>query len=806
MDSSRGKRFSVGGARTPADAFNAWVQARKSQRSTPQRLALAAQRRAALIQRRHDRYLLRSAARRSTLLENTEEHHQGRPLQYFPKTGKHAYPLSKLRLTRHSPGEIVVPQDVDATEFAELTENLPRAPRDKPKGPPKPKHTRPVVTQLEKKERAARARAEYIKKKQDERRRDVIDFIMAVEVTGFDSDGVNTRLPYVEGWMFPIVIPIGRRNISFKTKRDFLERYVWAPEEDRPTSSHEVTYRVRDNAKQSKRQRMGKASNLEVSANLAPYGAGSQINGPKGSTTQDGWHVYTHQMWFAALFEASYDFTVNSQPAFTLRYNDVSDELIGLFQVVASDPVVTSMAPKAGIMASQSSVGTNTTLVAGDTIEAFFSYIVGGRTCSLCFPDYGITLSHVRSASSGAPVQFSAGCGQLAAAIAELLKSCEYVPSNATPAAMAFLNGNNGEWTNSDDVKKVGARKARVQIRVIKKGARKRTAARKPRATIPRGPALSHCALKYARAIAAPFSPDAFGSCVPVFPSPDSQKVHSLRRAFVFNVGTGGIGGIFIAPCASSQGYNVVGTTPTYAGTTLQLPATLDATVSAGAASTLPFGNADFGTGEAGVRARIVSTGVRIKYVGTQLNMGGSIAGFFDPNHTPVGNNIYDMGDVTNLPYASFESVDRRMNFAIQTAAVSAHDVQFQDRGYCYTPNATLDYSGFKSAAIGAVVVTGEPGNAFELEMITHVEYIGAPASSALTKTHTDARGFEMVQQASGQLASETANNRQSTWSVMTRLLGQAARDLAPHVVRAGVQVARSRLAGPRPMLTIQDF
>lgn len=794
-----GKRSSGRRALGPAAAFNEWAQQRNARRPLPQRLAEAAARQAEITQAKHDKFLLRSLARRSKLLEDTVEHSSGRPVQYFQKTGKYAYPLSRVRLTRHSPGEIVVPEGSDPAEYVELTENRPRATRDKPKKAPQTRvqPNRAPVTPEVKEERRKEARAKYIKRKQDERRKDVIDFITAMEITGFDADGVDVNLPFVEGWMFPIVIPIGTRNISFKTKTAFLSRYVWTAETSdlAPEVRYSQTARMRKQT--SKRGRIGKEA-------MGAWSLNDELNGRNGEETgMDGVNQYGQSV--ADEIGAIYDFTYGASPTFLARIDDAIGTFVARVQISINDPVTTAMDPSAYAIATATSTGVNVShgSTPGGAVDAFYSYLAAGRSSSLHFPDYGIVAGVSFTPSNGVHAQVSAGAAQFAAFMDWLSTFATYIPSGASPASIAFLNGINGEWTNTDDVKgkaKAGKmRKARVQVRVLKRTTPK---PRAPRA----GVALSHCATKYARAIAAPFSPDAFGACVPVFPSPDSQKLHSLRRAFNFSVGSSGVGGIFIAPCASNQQYNVVGTTSTYTGNTLALPAALDATVIAGQASTLPYGNADFGAGELGVRARIVSVGIRIKYVGTQLNMGGSIAGFFDPNHTTIGNNTYDLGDITNLPYASYESVDRRMNFALQTAAVSAHDVQFQDRGYCYSPSASVDYAGFKTAAIGAVIVTGEPGNVFELEMITHVEYIGAPASAALTKTHTDARGFEMVQQASGQLASETANNRQSTWAVMTRLLGQAARDLAPHVIGAGVRAARSRLAGPRPMLTIQDF
>lgn len=356
---------------------------------------------------------------------------------------------------------------------------------------------------------------------------------------------------------------------------------------------------------------------------------------------------------------------------------------------------------------------------------------------------------------------------------------------------VAFLNGNHGEATNTDDVrKKARSRRARQKRRVT------RRPRRPPRRQASGALGLSPCATKYALAIARPFDPAAAGACIPVFPSPDSQKVTCVQRAVTLVVGTGGVGGAFLAPSASNSHPNVVVTTAQYSGNDLIIPSPeIPGEWVAGSPSSLPYSGDELGEtdyGPAGVRARIVSFGVRVTYTGTQLDMGGQIAGFFDPAHNGVSKTVtWTLANMTTQPYVSYETVDRRMNFQIQTASVDAHEVAFEPGVRLYSTNMPGDhhdlpnYIGVRNDAIGVIMVVGKPGTTFNLEIVTHVEYVGAPCSAALTQTHTDARGFEVVQQAAGQLARSTASNRTDNWTVMRRLITGALRDLAPVAINA---------------------
>lgn len=368
----------------------------------------------------------------------------------------------------------------------------------------------------------------------------------------------------------------------------------------------------------------------------------------------------------------------------------------------------------------------------------------------------------------------------------------DFDPVEMEFAVVSDLNGSHGEYTNSDDVRGGGRGRGR----------------RRPVARIPSQPAagMSSCAMKYARAIADPFS-DITGACVPTFPSPDSQKVKVVTRTATVVIGTAGVGGVFLAPSAYTDRPYAACTTAQYSGNTLDMPLTEIPGDWALIYPSLPYTRAQSrASSEHGVSTRIVAMGAKIKYTGTQLDMGGEVAAFFDSNHAGVNTGV-SMSEATRRPYASYEAVDRRMNLQIQTSCVNAHETTFSDSEYPYSEAATsgaTDYAAIKNAACGLIMIVGKPGNTFNLELAMHVEYVGNFAAAGLTSTHTDSRGFELVQQASGQLAAATANNRTSSWTVMQRLLRDAAAEVAPIAINGARLVMRGIAANQRRALNFR--
>jgi len=155
---------------------------------------------------------------------------------------------------------------------------------------------------------------------------------------------------------------------------------------------------------------------------------------------------------------------------------------------------------------------------------------------------------------------------------------------------------------------------------------------------------ISHCAGKYALAISDPWNKMAQGACVPRHPSRPSQKISIFNRFQLTLGGTakfGTIGAVVVMPSLANDAPTVyyadnvaqIQSLPTTAAQLQALipfmkPVTPNSPYSS-AQFTEPVGS---GSG-AQVQGRIVSSGVSIQYMGSELYKGGTYTMFVSPNH-----------------------------------------------------------------------------------------------------------------------------------------------------------------------------
>lgn len=276
---------------------------------------------------------------------------------------------------------------------------------------------------------------------------------------------------------------------------------------------------------------------------------------------------------------------------------------------------------------------------------------------------------------------------------------------------------------------------------------------------------LSECAGKYATAIADPWAPEAEGACVPTFPSRPSQKVTAFGR-FTVTIGTGGFGFVVFAPSLASDGYTGYFSTGTFAGTSCSTSTGVTG-VSRFQMSNIPVSINDFvesipESGNSLTGGRIVSFGASAEYTGTELNRGGLIYALVEPGHESIhGFTTADMGSYREV---SIQRVTEKKVW-ISTFGQSAQEVQYPDdfanlstnvdrirKVYPYSRGQQSDYAADVGSPIMGFIFTGTSQNTFEVECVLHAELIGYKSQTMLTPSHSDSRGFEVVQQAAGNL------------------------------------------------------
>jgi len=376
-------------------------------------------------------------------------------------------------------------------------------------------------------------------------------------------------------------------------------------------------------------------------------------------------------------------------------------------------------------------------------------------------------------------------------------------------AIVPSLNGTNGEWTNSDDVKGQKGKKS-TKGKSVKNAPRKGKHPR-PTSVLRPPPGLTECANKYALAIATPWDPKAEGACIPTFPSKASQKNTAWIRGSL-TIGTGGFGFVIVAPClANNAGLGCAFyTNSTYSGTSvLATSSSIGTTVNSSYLNT-PWAATNFVSSftsqPPAISGRIVSAGLSLCYTGSELNLGGEVFALVEPNH----GNLNGFTQTGLLAYKEAKIIDvtseRRCSW-ITTSGIDSNEVQYPnstDAGispfiyYPFSQNQILDTSiSNTGGAPLCFQVTGTLGNTYRFEYVQHTEFIGANASPMATPTHSDARGFEMVNTAANRIPQmSVANKSASTLTLMSHALRDVIHESQPAVTQIAKGLGRMALSG----------
>jgi len=278
------------------------------------------------------------------------------------------------------------------------------------------------------------------------------------------------------------------------------------------------------------------------------------------------------------------------------------------------------------------------------------------------------------------------------------------------------------------------------------------TVRRRVNASIPKGRQsagqplhLSTCALNYARALANPFTGPL--ACVPSFPALLTRKMKCYAKGVLQTSNTTGVGFIYCDPSSfvASDSANNSYSSATYTGTTFSL---------VGVGTNLFVSNSEYVQAQFGLSAllnqyRVVSFGIRIRYVGTELDRGGQIIGFCDPNHIALtGRNVADLdGEIESKRFP----VDRNW-ITVLYRPVFAQDTDFS---YSMVPlgNAT-NYIGFILVAASATTPLS-----FEFEVYGNFEIVGRNVRGK-TPSEVDFAGYGAVNTATVTTTHLQPNNR----------------------------------------------
>jgi hypothetical protein len=197
---------------------------------------------------------------------------------------------------------------------------------------------------------------------------------------------------------------------------------------------------------------------------------------------------------------------------------------------------------------------------------------------------------------------------------------------------------------------------------------------------------------------------------------------------------------------------------------------------------------------QAATSGRIVSVGLRARYIGTQLSLGGQVYTFRDPDHNSVqvnkGNGpASGTFDWTTRLECSVSNLNRMWEqqsdfakdeeeFDIESYAKLAQTMRDLSRAatmavYPYSMGNTsyAALGGPYTNTVNGITVgvptigmyfVGTPGQAIAFEYIQHVEYAGVNSSSLMTRTDDDPIGARKVVDAAAEALGSTPQTGES--------------------------------------------
>lgn len=232
---------------------------------------------------------------------------------------------------------------------------------------------------------------------------------------------------------------------------------------------------------------------------------------------------------------------------------------------------------------------------------------------------------------------------------------------------------------------------------------------------------MSKCAFEYAHALANPF--DGPLACTPKTPSVYSLKTRNFVRGSG-STGTNSFGYVIADPFdPTNDGDPVSLTDALFTGTGATLFALSGTGITTANTNSL-FTLSDIGSS---LENRIVAAGIRVRYTGTELNMGGIIVPYSDTLTNAVNGDSFNTLLTRDPVQAPIQDFNRSWTTCVYTPA----DVAQTD----FTAGAINVHT--MVIAVNSAAIT-QP---FEWEFFNIIEYKGASARGA-TKTDVDPTGY----------------------------------------------------------------
>lgn len=320
---------------------------------------------------------------------------------------------------------------------------------------------------------------------------------------------------------------------------------------------------------------------------------------------------------------------------------------------------------------------------------------------------------------------------------------------------------------------RIAKSKAAAELRLAKSRAAARAA----------GP-QRECENKFLTAMVNPFSAYARGACLPASPSKDSFK-YTQTMSGILSTATGAIAGqtgtdggtgfgyIFVSPINCNNSVAIYASNSNTPTAHIPDPTVADTHHSMNgpfAAALMLDGNH---SKQNSISSRVLSVGLRIRYIGRQEDAGGRVYGYVDPSHQNVANGVSMSKIGERSEVIKFQNPGSGRWLSIKAHAAVAEELEYPqehsggDIGAKNQVRLLYPWSNDKviegtmtthgAAPMGLWIKTPLGDQSFEYEVVMHCEAVGDAAAQMVTQNYIDPNRNVLRQ---GQAAAQEENNR----------------------------------------------
>jgi len=301
---------------------------------------------------------------------------------------------------------------------------------------------------------------------------------------------------------------------------------------------------------------------------------------------------------------------------------------------------------------------------------------------------------------------------------------------------------------------------------------------------------IPECSSHYIQALFDPFTTMG-GVCVPAdsFPLP-SQKVKVFNRGTI-NLGTTGFGFIYFAPTPWNDLIALTGTTSASVGNASTVYQAFT-NLGSGVFNQLPYNTADRAANT--VQARVVASGVRVRYAGTENNRQGLYVSLEEQDHADTSTTLNFLTTRTQAQSDTRRpSGDGNWDQTVcLSGPISPQEYEFTTLQY---PISNTTAGTFAAPLV--IGMQGGVGDSIEYECVIHVEYIGSKVPGK-TQSHSDSLSYGKVVQATKEIAAikpVQPSGFKEGWAKFTSALSAS----LPQLIDVGMNAAAA-IATRNPM------